>query len=236
MSFLEQLEMVWGYRESVLQSLGISLLIALVAVVFGFVIGVVLAGVKIAPQNNLIMKLLNKFADLYITVIRGTPMLVQLILMYGVILVSFKYGENNLIVPILSFGINSGAYMAEIIRSGVNSVDGGQMEAGRSLGLTWLSTMRYVVIPQAIKVVVPTIFNEIIILVKETSVVSAIVLKVGNEQVYDLFGIIAKIQRTSPACYTATILIIALIYLVIVLLLTLIQKMIEKRLSVNERR
>jgi polar amino acid transport system permease protein len=211
-------------------------MIAFIAVVVGFIIGVVLAGIKIAPKNNIIAKLLDKFADLYITVIRGTPMLVQLILMYGVILVSFKYGENNLIVPVLSFGINSGAYMAEIIRSGVNSVDGGQMEAGRSLGLNWLSSMRYIVIPQAIKVVVPTIFNEIIILVKETSVVSAIVLKVGGQQVYDLFGIIAKIQRVEPVCYTATILIIALVYLVIVLLLTLIQKMIEKRLSVNERR
>jgi His/Glu/Gln/Arg/opine family amino acid ABC transporter permease subunit len=211
-------------------------LIAFVAVVVGFVIGVIIAGIKIAPKNNFIIKILDKFADLYITVIRGTPMLVQLILMYGVILVSFKYGENNLLVPIVSFGINSGAYMAEIIRSGVISVDKGQMEAGRSLGLTWFATMRFIVIPQAIKVVIPTIFNEIIILVKETSVVSAIVLKVGGEQVYDLFGIIAKIQRTSPACYTATIVIIAAIYLVIVLLLTLIQKNIEKRLSANDRR
>ncbi len=236
MSFIEQLLKVWEFRSSVLQSLGISLLIAFVAVVVGFVIGVIIAGIKIAPKNNLIIKILDKFADLYITVIRGTPMLVQLILMYGVILVSFKYGDNNLLVPIVSFGINSGAYMAEIIRSGVISVDKGQMEAGRSLGLTWLASMRYIVIPQAIKVVVPTIFNEIIILVKETSVVSAIVLKVGGEQVYDLFGIIAKIQRTSPACYTATIIIIAVIYLVIVLLLTLIQKYIEKRLSANDRR
>lgn len=236
MSFVEQLKMVWQFRTGVLQSLGISMLIAFIAVIVGFVIGVVLAGIKIAPKNNVIIILLDKFADLYITVIRGTPMLVQLILMYGVILVSFKYGSNNLLVPILSFGINSGAYMAEIIRSGVNSVDKGQMEAGRSLGLNWFSSMRYIVIPQAIKVVIPTIFNEIIILVKETSVVSAIVLKVGGEQVFDLFGIIAKIQRTSPACYTATILVIALIYLTIVLLLTLIQKAIEKRLSVNDRR
>jgi polar amino acid transport system permease protein len=235
MSFSEQLELVWKFRTSIFQSLGISMLIALLAVVLGFVIGVVIAGIKIAPKNNILFKILDKFADLYVTVIRGTPMLVQLILMYGVVLASFKYGSNNLLVPILSFGINSGAYMAEIIRSGVNSVDKGQMEAGRSLGLSWFSTMRFIVIPQAIKVVVPTIFNEIIILVKETSVVSAIVLKVGGAQVYDLFGIIAKIQRTSPACYTATIIIIALIYLVIVLLLTLVQKMIEKRLSANDR-
>lgn len=235
MSFFEQLELVWKFRSSVFESLGVSMLIAFAAVVVGFVIGVVIAGIKIAPKSNLLFKILDKFADLYVTVIRGTPMLVQLILMYGVLLVSFKYGDNNLLVPIVSFGINSGAYMAEIIRSGVNSVEKGQMEAGRSLGLSWFATMRFIVIPQAIKVVIPTIFNEIIILVKETSVVSAIVLKVDGAQVYDLFGIIAKIQRVSPACYTATIVIIALIYLAIVLILTLIQKMIEKRLSANDR-
>lgn len=235
MSFAEQLKTVWQYRGSILESLGYSLLIALVAVVIGFIIGVILAGIKIAPKNNLVLKILDKVADLYITVIRGTPMLVQLILMYGVILVSFKYGQNNLLIPILSFGINSGAYMAEIIRSGISSVDVGQMEAGRSLGFGWFSTMRLVVIPQAIKVVIPTIFNEIIILVKETSVVSVIVLRVAGLQVYDLFGIIAKIQRSNPACYVATIIIIAIIYLVIVLLLTFIQKRIERSFSKNER-
>lgn len=235
MSFGEQLTLVWNYRGSILESLCYSLLIAFVAVVIGFVIGVVIAAIKIAPKNNLVLKILDKVCDVYVTVIRGTPMLVQLILMYGVILVSFKYGTNNLLVPILSFGINSGAYMAEIIRSGISSVDKGQLEAGRSLGLTWISTMIHIVIPQAIKVVIPTIFNEIIILVKETSVVSVIVLKVGGKQVFDLFGMIAKIQRSSPACYVATIIVIAVIYLAIVMILTLIQKLIERKMAKNER-
>ena len=235
MSFFEQLKIVWNYRETLWNSLMYSMTIALTAVVIGFVIGVVVAIVKIAPKNNVIMKILDKIADVYVTVIRGTPMLVQLILMYGVVLVSFKYGSNNLIVPILTFGINSGAYMAEIIRSGINSVDVGQMEAGRSLGLNWVSTMIHVVIPQAIKVVIPAIFNEIITLVKETSVVSVITLKVGGKQVYDLFGIISKIQKSNPVCYVATIIVVALVYLVIVLILTLIQKLIERKLAKNER-
>lgn len=235
MPFGEQLKIVSGFSKLIIQSLGYSLLIAFVAVLIGFVIGILVAGIKIVPKNNLVLKILDKVADVYITVIRGTPMLVQLILMSSVFLVSLKYGGNNLLVPILAFGINSGAYMAEIIRSGINSVDKGQMEAGRSVGLNWVSTMVHVVIPQAIKVVVPTIFNEIIILVKETSVVSAIVMQVNYVQVYDLFGVIEKIQRTAPTCYVATIVIIALIYLAIVMLLTLIQKLIERSFAKNER-
>ncbi len=218
-----------------MEGLGISLIIALAAVVIGFMIGVLLAMVKIAPKNNVIIKILDKIADLYITVIRGTPMLVQLLIMYGVILVSFKSQPTNLVVPIISFGINSGAYMAEIIRSGINSIDKGQMEAGRSLGLGWTTTMLKVVIPQAVKVVIPTIFNEIIILVKETSVVCYIVLRVGGQQVWDLLGIAEKLGIAKPACYMTLIFTVAFIYLAVVLLLTLVQKLIERSLQKNER-
>lgn len=235
MSFKQQLEYIFAVRGSLLQGLGISLLIALVAVVIGFVIGVVLAMAKIAPKNNWFMKVLDKIADIYITVIRGTPMLVQLLIMYGVVLVSFKSSGTNLLVPILSFGINSGAYMAEIIRSGINSVDVGQMEAGRSLGLSWSTTMFKVVIPQAIKVVIPTIFNEIIILVKETSVVCYIVLRVAGQQVWDLLGVAENLGLAKPACYMALIFTVAIMYLIVVLLLTLVQKLIERRLAKNER-
>ena len=236
MDFGLQLQYIWEVRGLLLQGLGISIAIAFAAVVIGFVIGVLLAMIKIAPQTNVMIKILNKFADLYITVIRGTPMLVQLLIMYGVILVSFKSSPTNLLVPIISFGINSGAYMAEIIRSGINSVDKGQMEAGRSVGLTWKSTMFSVIIPQAIKVVVPTLFNEIIILVKETSVVCYIVLRIGGEQVWDLLGIAEKLGLAKPGCYMALIFTVALLYLIIVLLLTLVQKLIERRLLKNERR
>ncbi len=235
MDLKAQLDYVISVRGPLLQGLGISLLIALVAVVIGFVIGVLLSMAKIAPKTNLIIKILDKFADLYITVIRGTPMLVQLLIMYGVILVSFKYSDTNLLVPIISFGINSGAYMAEIIRSGINSIDKGQMEAGRSLGLSWSTTMFKIVIPQAIKVVIPTIFNEIIILVKETSVVCYILLRVNGKQVWDLLGVAENLGLGKPACYMALIFTVAIMYLIVVILLTLIQKLIERRLSKNER-
>ena len=235
MDLKAQLDYVISVRGPLLQGLGISLLIALVAVVIGFVIGVLLSMAKIAPKTNLIIKILDKFADLYITVIRGTPMLVQLLIMYGVILVSFKYSNTNLLVPIISFGINSGAYMAEIIRSGINSIDKGQMEAGRSLGLSWSTTMFKIVIPQAIKVVIPTIFNEIIILVKETSVVCYILLRVNGKQVWDLLGVAENLGLGKPACYMALIFTVAIMYLIVVILLTLIQKLIERRLSKNER-
>lgn len=235
MDIVAQINYIFSVKDRIFEGLAISLIIAFVAVVIGFVIGVVLAIIKIAPKNNVVIKVLDKIADIYITVIRGTPMLVQLLIMYGVVLVSLKESDTNLLVPIISFGINSGAYMAEIIRSGINSVDKGQMEAGRSLGMSWVETMMRIVIPQAIKVVIPTIFNEIIILVKETSVVAYILLRVNGKQVWDLLGIAEKLGLAVPWAYMALIFTVAIFYLVIVLLLTLIQKLIEKGLKKNEK-
>ena len=235
MSFGEKLTYIWETRGLLFESLGLSLLIAFGAVVIGFIIGVVLAVIRIAPKNNPIIKALDKFAQLYITVIRGTPTMVQLLIMYSSILVVFKYMDTNILVPIIAFGINSGAYMAEIIRSGINSVDKGQIEAGRSVGLSWTTTMRKIVIPQAIKVVIPTIFNEIIILVKETSVVSFIALRVGGMQKWDLMGLVSKMANAKPAVYNTFLYTAALMYLIVVLLLTLLQRVIEKRMKRNER-
>lgn len=235
MTFADKIAKLWDLRGLFFESLGYSLLIALGAVVIGFIIGVILAVIRISPKNNPVMRVLDKFAILYITVIRGTPTLVQLLIMYNSVLVAFKSMSTNLLVPIIAFGINSGAYMAEIIRSGITSVDAGQMEAGRSLGLNWVTTMRKVVIPQAIKIVVPTIFNEIIILVKETSVVSYIVLKVGSKQKFDLLGMAEKQGLATPACYLAFLLAAAAIYLAVVMLLTLVQHLIERSLKKNER-
>ena len=235
MSISDKLKYVWSVRDLLYDALGISLLIAFVACVIGFAIGVILAMIKIAPKNNIVMKALDKIVDVYVAIIRGTPMLVQLLIMYSFILVDFKKEDTNLIVPILSFGLNSGAYMTEIIRSGINSVDKGQMEAGRSLGMSWIRTMFTIVIPQAIKVVIPTIFNEIIILVKETSIVSYIVIRVNGEQVRDLLGIAEKLGLAKPACYMTLLFTVAIIYLAIVLVLTFIQKAIERRMAKNER-
>lgn len=235
MAFADKLAKLWSLRGLFLESLGYSLLIALGAVVLGFVIGVILAVIRIAPKNNWLMKLLDGFAGLYITVIRGTPTLVQLLILYNSVMVSFKKMPTNILVPIIAFGINSGAYMAEIIRSGINSVDKGQMEAGRSVGLSWRTTMRKIIIPQAIKIVVPTIFNEIIILVKETSVVSYIVFRVGGKQKYDLLGMAEKQGLATPSCYLTFLFFAALVYLAVVLLLTLLQHSLERRLKKNER-
>ena len=235
MTIIEQIKGVFELRDFLYKGLGISLLIAFSAVIIGFVIGVIMAMIKITPKNNIVSKILDKIADFYITVIRGTPMLVQLLIMSGVILVSFEFRPTNIIVPILAFGINSGAYMAEIIRSGITSIDKGQMEAGRSLGLSWTTTMFKIIIPQAIKVVIPTIFNEIISLVKETSVVAYIALRINGEQVWDLLGYAENMGLYNAPIYMALIFTVAIIFLIVVLLLTLIQKYIERRLSKNER-
>ena len=235
MSFADKLAKLWNLRGLFFESLGYSLLIALGAVIIGFIIGILLAVVRIAPKNNPIIRFLDKIAVLYITVIRGTPTLVQLLILYNSILVVFKSMSTNIVVPIIAFGINSGAYMAEIIRSGINSVDAGQMEAGRSLGLSWVTTMWKVVIPQAIKIVVPTIFNEIIILVKETSVISIIVFRINGVQKYDLLGIAQKQGTANPVIFVLSLYFAALIYLAVVMLLTLVQHLIERRLKKNER-
>ena len=236
MSFADQLKYVWDVRGLLFRGLGISILIALVAVLIGFVIGVLLAMVKIAPKNNIFVKILDKFADVYITVIRGTPMLLQLLIMYNVVLVSIKASSTNLLIPMIAFGVNSGAYIAEIIRSGINSIDKGQMEAGRSVGLTWSRTMFSIVIPQAIKVVVPTLFNEIIILIKETSVCCYIALSVGGAQVWDLLGQAEKLGLGKAGAYMTLIVVAALLYLLVILILTFVQKLIERRLLKNERK
>lgn len=235
MAFADKLAKLWDLRGLFIESLGYSLLIAFGAVVLGFIIGVLLAVVRIAPKNNWFIKALDKVAALYITVIRGTPTLVQLLILYNSVMVSFKRMDTNILVPIIAFGINSGAYMAEIIRAGIVSVDKGQMEAGRSVGLSWVTTMRKIIIPQAIKTVVPTLFNEIIILVKETSVVSYIVFRVEGKQKYDLLGMADKQGLATPACYLTFLFAAALIYLAVVLLLTLLQHVIERRLKKNER-
>lgn len=219
----------------------VTLMIAAVAIVIGLLIGVVCAAVRIAPKTNIFVRALDKVVGLYITVIRGTPTLLQLLIIANIVLITVYSSNANIFVPMFAFGVNSGAYMAEIFRSGFNSVDRGQLEAGRSLGLSWFATTRTIIIPQAVKTVVPTIFNEIIILVKETSVVSYLSILMpwgeGNSvmQVYDLLGIADK-RGQATGEWMAYLITAALIYLVVVLLLTLVQKIIERRFSISDRR
>ena len=228
-------EMLWADRGLFGNAVLITLAIAAAAIVIGFVIGIVCASVRVAPKTNIFVKILDKIVQVYIAVIRGTPTLLQLLIIANIILLPIYNADTNLLVPMVAFGVNSGAYMAEIFRSGFNAVDRGQLEAGRSLGLSWLATTRTIIIPQAIKTIIPTIFNEIIILVKETSVVSYIMILVGGDQVYDLLGIANK-RGLSTGEWLPYLITAAVIYLVIVLLLTLVQKLIERRFKINDRR
>ncbi len=229
------IELLWSYRGMFGNALLVTLLIAVAAIAIGLVIGVICASVRVAPKTNIVIRIADKIVGLYIMIIRGTPTLLQLLIIANVIMLPIYNAGTNILVPMVAFGINSGAYMAEIFRSGFNSVDRGQLEAGRSLGLSWLTTTTRIIIPQAVKTIIPTIFNEIIILVKETSVVSYVAIFIGGIQVYDLLGMADK-QGLSTGEYLAFLVTAALIYLVVVLVLTLIQKIIERRFGRSDRR
>ena len=168
---------------------------------------------------------LNLICKIYVTVIRGTPMLVQLMIMGFVV---FQNSRNFTMVGALALGINSGAYVAEIIRGGLMSLDPGQMEAGRSLGLGYLPTMTYIVVPQAFKAILPALGNEFITLLKDTSLISAIA---GKEVVYFAKAIGAKTYD-----YMFPLLIIAVMYLILVLIFTWLQGKLERRLRASDRR
>ena len=229
------IELLWSYRGMFGNALLVTLLIAVAAIAIGLVIGLICASVRVAPKTNIVIRIADKIVGLYIMIIRGTPTLLQLLIIANVIMLPIYNAGTNILVPMVAFGINSGAYMAEIFRSGFNSVDRGQLEAGRPLGLSWLTTTTRIIIPQAVKTIIPTIFNEIIILVKETSVVSYVAIFIGGIQVYDLLGMADK-QGLSTGEYLAFLVTAALIYLVVVLVLTLIQKIIERRFGRSDRR
>ena len=151
-----------------LEGLGNTIIIALVAALIGTVIGVFFAMVNYINKKTGKLKALKVVADIYITIIRGTPVVLQLMILYFVVFVTW---DNGLMIGAITFGINSGAYVAEIARAGFESVDDGQMEAGRSLGLSTWQTMWHIIIPQAVKNCLPPLFNEFITLVKETAIV-----------------------------------------------------------------
>ena len=160
---------------SLLNGLLVTLEITFFAVILGFLLGFGVAIVRNVYDNTKKLRFLNFLCNIYLTVIRGTPVVVQLLIIYFVIFSSIKVDKS--IVAILAFGINSGAYQAEIFRSGINSVPRGQMEAGRSLGFNYPQTMIYIIMPQAIKNILPTLANEFIVLMKETSVAGYIALE-----------------------------------------------------------
>ena len=206
-----------------LKGLGNTLLVAIFATLLGVLIGSIVAIIKVYNKQTGSLKILSAIAEIYTTVIRGTPVVVQLLIMYNVI---FVYSDNAVLVGILGFGINSGAYVAEIIRGGINAVDIGQTEAGRSLGLSRSVTMRSIVLPQAIKNVLPAIGNECIALLKETSVA-------GYVAVVDVTKAATNIRNKT---YDAVnpIILLALIYLVMVVELTRLLAIMERRLRKSD--
>lgn len=212
--------------KSILTGLQNTAIIAVFGLFLGFLVGCVLATVKIIPSDNIFVKIAKRVVDAYIAVFRGTPMMVQLLLLHFAVFIGIKI--SPVVEVSLIFGLNSGAYMAEIIRSGINSVDKGQMEAGRSLGLSFTATMVRVILPQAIKNVVPTIGNEFISLLKETSIVSII----GLADLTRSFKAIAD----STFEYFVPYIALALIYFILILIVTLIIRLLEKRLARNEKR
>lgn len=217
-----------------LQGLGVTIEItifaALIGICLGFIIAIVrstydmnLMGKKCRKFSDYVLKVLNVICNIYITVIRGTPVVIQLMIMYFII---FASSRNGIIPAILAFGINSGAYVAEIVRSGIMSIDKGQFEASRSIGFDYKRTMIYVIIPQAFKNVLPALGNEFIVLVKETSVA-------GYAAIQDLTYVGNLIRsRTYEAFFP--LVTVAVIYLIIVLILTYFLKKLERRLRSSD--
>lgn len=205
-----------------------TLIISVFAVLIGVLLGSLLAVCKVIPRKNILAKILNGIADVYITVIRGTPVMVQLLLFYfGIFSRSMRGFEYKaLFIAILVFGINSSAYVAEIIRSGILSIDKGQMEAGRSLGFNYSQTMVKIILPQAIKNILPALGNEFIVMVKETSVA-------GFITVFDLTRATRSIVTDHYNAFVPY-LVLAAIYLVLVMIFTFFLNRLERRLRKSD--
>ena len=221
---------------SLVKGLWSTLQITFFALLLGIVIGIVVAAVRSTWDKNqeamaknkgvgyYVMKILNAVCHVYLTVIRGTPVVVQLMIFYFII---FATSRNGLMVAAIAFGINSGAYVAEIFRGGILSIDNGQFEAGRSLGFNYPQTMIYIILPQVFKTILPTLCNEFIVLIKETSVA-------GYVGVMDLTKA-GDIIRGKTFSAFMPLIAVALVYLAIVMVLTYFVRLLERRLRKNER-
>lgn len=217
-----------GVYGEVLKGLGNTVYIAVIGLVIGIAIGTIIAIVKVLPKYKLIVRILDKICSVYVAFFRGTPMVVQLLVGYYVMLPLLGISVAPLQVCVIIFGLNSGAYVSEIMRGGIMSVDIGQTEAGRALGLSYGVTMMKIVVPQAVKNILPTLGNEFITLVKETSVVSF----VGALDLYKAFRNIGN----STYEYMMPYLVMAVVYIVLVLIISLGVKAMERRLRKSDRR
>lgn len=216
-----------GAYEKALEGLKNTLIIAIAGLIIGIIVGILIATVRVVPKYKRLPRVLNGICSFYVGLFRGTPMVVQLLVCYYVLLPILGIKMSGVEVSVLVFGLNSGAYISEIMRGGIMSVDGGQMEAGRAMGLSFATTMRMIVIPQAIKNIIPTLGNEFIALIKETSVVSF----VGASDLYVAFNYIGSNSYEFMVPY----LVMAVIYIAIVMLISLGIKLIERRLRKSDR-
>ena len=215
-----------GYRV-VLRGLVATLEIAVFGLLIGIVIGTLIAIVKVMPNYKRLPRILSAVCDVYVGFFRGTPMVVQLLIGWFVILPAFHVNLDNVAVAIIVFGLNSGAYISEIMRGGIQSVDPGQLEAARAVGLRYAPAMLRVVVPQAVKNILPTLGNEFITLIKETSVVSFIA-------VVDVTKAFRQIGDSNYS-YIIPYLMLALVYLVLVIGISRLVKLMERRFARNER-
>ena len=206
-----------------LEGIGKTVLISLGAIAIGVIIGVIVALIKYVSKKYGSLKIASKICDVYLTIFRGTPVYVQLLIMYLIVLVM----APDIWVAIITFGINSGAYVAEIFRGGLEAVDDGQLEAGASLGLNKIQVMIYIVLPQGFRHALPSLFNEFIALIKETSIV-------GTIGVIDITKVAARIVARTYEPFIPYI-VSALIYLVIVVVLTYLLKLLERRFAKSDR-
>lgn len=215
-----------GYIK-VLEGLRNTLIIAVLGLLIGVIIGTLIATVRVVPKYKRLPRILNGFASFYVGFFRGTPMVVQLLLFYYVLLPILGVRLSGVTVSIWVFGLNSGAYISEIMRGGIQSVDPGQMEAGRAVGLSFATTMRMIVIPQAVKNILPTMGNEFIALIKETSVVSF----VGASDLYVAFNYIGSNTYEFMVPY----IVMAVIYIVMVVMITILIRLMERRFARSDR-
>ena len=220
--FFEKFIIEKGYLIT-LEGLLNTVIIAVMGLIIGFVLGTFITTLKIIPTNKPIMKIVRAVCDLYITVLRGTPLLVQLLLCHFALFPALGIRISYVAEAVVVFGFNSSAYLAEAVRSGINSIDKGQMEAGRALGFSFTQTMLKIILPQAIRNVLPTLGNEFIALIKETSVANLIA-------VTDLTRSLTAVAE-STYDYFVPYLVLALIYLILVMIVTLLIKWFERRFS-----
>ena len=211
----------WLY---LIRGLGTTLTITFFAVILGIILGFLVAIIRSTYEKTHKLKILNVVCQIYLTVIRGTPVIVQLLIMYYIVFVSMS---SKVFVAVIAFGINSGAYVAEIIRGGIMSIDNGQFEGGRSLGFSYVQTMIYIILPQVFKNVLLALANEFIVLLKETSVSGYIALQDLTKG--------GDIIRSQTYNAYVPLLLVAAIYLCMVMIFTYLVKQLERRLRNSER-